>query len=210
MIEGNYHPDKPYAGAAGAAVVLFLLTVLLAFSGHPVWTVMLGLATFGALAVVWEARSYNQLTTAQRERGAAAEAKARKEADERRAQTARETEARRAESSKHQIAQQRSKLRGPPVGAIPPHPDALFVLLTERRWTGLPRTVASIELTCGRCAYEWAMPRTTVEHYRTETGPGSGMAAFNNPRQQSIRQSAIAALRCPSCGSIEPGIWVAP
>jgi len=101
----------------------------------------------------------------------------------------------------------RSQLRSPPPGATPPSPGALFLRLNEKRMHGLSKGPV-VNLVCGRCAHSYLVPKSLISEYRREMSPGASLRRFNNPNVALRQDRAQLNLRCPSCGSIDPGVWI--
>lgn len=187
---------------------LFLLSVIFATglgavacaaTGHFVWMLVLLLPCWGA--VTWLRSDIRD---------------ALRSPEEKRRESARQTQHLqqlndRAAAAK---AKHRETKYGPPPAGAPVVPGAYFVRIREMRWKGLPSGMPMIDLVCGTCGYgsvgrgDWSMPRILVAQFQTQTGPGSGLAAFNNDGATARRNVAIQALTCPGCGSIDPGTWV--
>jgi hypothetical protein len=101
----------------------------------------------------------------------------------------------------------RSQLRPPPLGATAPSTSAIFLRLSEKRMRGI-RKAPVIELVCGSCAYGYLVSWGLVNEYRTVMSPGASLRRFNNPNAAFRQDQSQLNLRCPSCGSIDPGIWI--
>lgn len=194
--------EPPFIQSGGGIACIAIIglaglgAIACAFSGHFVWMAVLVLPALISGLVLREKWIEEGKTPEDHARDRVAQ----KERDIQRgirldAADARATEARAA------------KYAPPPSNAIVV-PGAYFARIRELRWQGIPGNSPTIDLVCGSCAYDWTMPRTIVAQFRTETGPGSGMAAFNNTGATARRNSAMQALTCPACGSIDPGVWL--
>jgi len=79
--------------------------------------------------------------------------------------------------------------------------------LSEKRMHGF-RKGPVVNLVCGKCAYNYHVPSRLISEYRSEMSPGASLRRVNNPNAAFRQNQAQLNLRCPSCGSIDPGVWI--
>lgn len=96
----------------------------------------------------------------------------------------------------------------PPPGAVPP-PNGKFLHLTTHRAHGLkfPGTITAV--ICGQCAFRYDLPSWVISNFRSTMTYGARARRFNNPVETMNQRTATDMLRCPNCGSVDPGVWVA-
>lgn len=123
-----------------------------------------------------------------------------------RAHLAREAETK-AKNSAEKAASLAKELGPFPPGQTPKAGNVLFLRLNEKRSRGLSGG-PSVDLTCGRCGYDYRVPRSLVHEYRSEMLPGASLRRFNNPGVAFRQDQAQLNLRCPACGSVDPGVWI--
>lgn len=94
----------------------------------------------------------------------------------------------------------------PPGTAVPP--GARFMRLTQHRARGLSGMKQSTDVICGRCGWSYTLPSWVIKNFRYETTWGASARRLGQPEVAMNQRQATDAMRCPRCGSIDPGIWV--
>lgn len=64
------------------------------------------------------------------------------------------------------------------------------------------------EISCGACGHAWVTPTRLARQYSSTMVAGAGLRGLNNTDEQINQVQVQTALRCPECGSIDPGVWV--
>lgn len=98
--------------------------------------------------------------------------------------------------------------RGSPPPGVPVPTGGRFMRLTQHRGRGLAGMGPSTNVICGQCGWSYTLPSWMIKNFRNETAWGASARRLGQPEVAMNQRQATDAMRCPACGSVDPGVWV--